>query len=930
MNTNATDSPEFSHGSHTRSLQGDVRWLASALGRVIRRLEGDTCFEAVEELRTSCRSRRRKEPDAPTLAEIFRVVQALELPTATQVARAFTLFFLLINTAEQVQGVRQNRDRRSPDDADDAESGSMRNVLQILKKQGHSASATHKALSRLIVEPVLTAHPTEATRRTVLSLQDRVALLLLERDHASPSRRGEIEAALEAEVELLWLTSEVRNDRLQVLDEVGNALWYLEDRLFGASARVIERVREDFAAVFEEEIPPPLSLAFGSWVGGDRDGNPYVTPGITEEAARRSAHSVLGKYVGEVSALIERLSLSDRIVHVPSRFRASIEADSKLLPAEWAKNQRRDADEPIRLKLSFIRARLLQCQRLLEAHSSNTPAVFPAAYSKVDDFERDLGLIDEALHQAGAIHARRTLLDPLRMRVRMLGFHGFCMDVREDAFELRRAFEEIASNLKHPEFDYSALEQELLGTRPLVGPLQRLSERSENVVQAFRAVKHIHEQVSPEAASTYVVSMTRSADDLLRVLLLAREAGLVNLAADPPESKLDVVPLFETLDDLTHAASTMRQLFQSQVYSRQLQARGMRQEVMLGYSDSAKDAGLLTSSWSLYCTQRELQNVCDEAGVALELFHGRGGTVGRGGGSPVFRALSALPPGTVGHRVKITEQGEVISQKYGIASLAEQTLEVTLAGTLLATFSDWREQLKPGEEKKFEERMHALSLTALSVFRRLVHEDPGVFELFVKCTPVEELAHVHFGSRPVYRQGGAGSLQGIRAIPWGFGWMQNRLILPGWLGVGSALQEALSTEGGLEELQRMEEVWPFFADFVAKVEMVCAKVDIDIARLYVDELHGSQALFEVLQQEYAATVESILAIKRQQRLLERQPTLERNLLLRDPYVDPLSVLQVVFMKQQKDCEKDSEQCALLNSALSTTLNGVAQGLRNTG
>ena len=913
-----------------RSLHEDVRWLASALGRVIRRLEGDRCFEAVEALRTSSRARRRQEANAPELAAIFAQVQELELNTATKVARAFTLFFLLINTAEQVHRVRRHRDRSAKQSDQDVEYGSMRRVFQILSDQGHSADTVLNAISDLSVRPVLTAHPTEATRRTVLSLQDRLARLLLERDRASETRRTEVETALEAEVELLWLTSEVRHDRLQVLDEVGNVLWYFEDRLFDVSARVVEHLREDFSSVFAKDIEAPLALSFGSWVGGDRDGNPYVTPEITEEAARRSAHSVLGKYTDCIDDLIERLSLSDRIVLVPPSLRSSIEADSKDLPEVWQKNQRRDADEPIRLKLSFIRARLIQTKRRLEARSANRPGVFPAAYASAAGFARDLELIDEALKKAGATRARQTLLIPLLRRLQMLGFHGFCMDVRDDAYELARTFDEIASALKQPAFDYETLEKELLSTRPLLGPLQRMSEKGESVVQTFRAIKNIHDQVSPDAASTYIVSMTKSAEDLLRVLLLAREAGLVNLASDPPESALDVVPLFETLDDLNSAAPIMKRLFESDVYARQLQARGMRQEVMLGYSDSAKDAGLLTSSWALYCTQRDLADVCKQAGVKPALFHGRGGTVGRGGGSPVFRALSALPPGTVGTRVKITEQGEVISQKYGIMSLAERTLEVTLAGTVLAMFSDWREQLQPGEQERFEALMHGLSGTALRVFRKLVHEDTALFELFVKCTPVEELAHVHFGSRPAYRQRGAGALQGIRAIPWVFGWMQTRLILPGWLGVGSALQEVLATRGGLEQLQRMAEVWPFFDDLVGKVEMVCAKVDVDIARLYVEELGGSLELYDTLQKEFQATVDAILAIKKQRRLLEQQPTLESTLLLRDPYVDPLSLLQVAFMKRKRKCVDGSKECDLLNSALSTTLNGVAQGLRNTG
>ncbi len=443
-------------------------------------------------------------------------------------------------------------------------------------------------------------------------------------------------------------------------------------------------------------------------------------------------------------------------------------------------------------------------------------------------------------------------------------------------------------------------------------------------------MRDIQDELGPSATSTYIISMTKSDVDLLRVLLLGREAGLVDLAADPPVSRIDVVPLFETRDDLEASTDIMRRLFSDKVWRRQLEARGMRQEVMLGYSDSAKDAGVLPAAWSLYKAQERFAEVAEEFGVSLTLFHGRGGTVGRGGGSPVYRALAALPPGTVDRRIKITEQGEVISQKFGLLPIAERSLEVMLSGTLLATITDWRDGLASGEEARFRGIIDRLAADALPVFRRLVYEQDRLFQLFQGSTPVRELAHVHYGSRPAYRERGAGTMKGIRAIPWVFGWTQIRLMLPGWLGVGTALSNIIAEEGGLDTLRRMAAAWPFFDDLLGKVEMVCAKADLEIARCYVERLGGDRALFDELEAEYQRTVDAVCAIRAYDGLLGENPVLRTAINLRNPYVDTLSLLQVSLLDKKRKTEDGTDDRTALDDALGTTLNGVAQGLRNTG
>lgn len=892
------------------ALREDVRRLSSMLGQVVRRLEGETAFEAVESLRVACRKRRRGEPEAQDLGALLRRVEALDLGVASVVARAFTQFFLLINTAEQVHRVR--RRRRSPHRGQ-PQPGSPRWALEQLASAGHDADTVEAALARMEVRPVLTAHPTEAAPRAVLDLQARVADLLIRRDEATPAEREDIDDALLAEVEVLWLTSEVRWSRPSVMDEVSNALWYLEDRLIDACARVREATRRAFADVFGRPAEVGPLVVPGSWVGGDRDGNPYVTPDLTRTAVRRAAAAVARRYREEVLALDGRLTLSVRHARVPEALLASLAEEAG--PGE----------EPLRQKLAAIAERLDRTARRLAEEGA-----VEDAYPDAERLLADLALVGEALDAAGATCARRALLDPLLRRVRAYGLHGFRLDVREDAAAHTAALGAVAAALEVAPLDETGLRTELLGRRPLVGPFTPLDEDARRTVETFRAVADAQREAGAAAASTYIISMAQRAEDLLRVLLLGREAGLVDLAAHPPVSAIDVVPLFETRDDLLRAPAVMRGLFEDPVYARQLEARGRRQEVMIGYSDSAKDAGILPAAWALYTAQAALAEVCRTHRVELTLFHGRGGTVGRGGGSPVYRALAALPPGSVAGRIKITEQGEVISQKFGLPSLAERSLEVMFTGTLMAGFADWRAAVDDSEQRRFHAVMDRLADIALPVFRRLVHEQPALFELFRHTTPVRELTHVHFGSRPVYRERGRASMEGIRAIPWVFGWTQTRLMLPGWLGVGTALATVIAEPGGLDLLRRMAQRWPFFDDLLAKVEMVCAKADLDVARLYVEHLDGDLALFDGLAAELRRTVDAVLAIRETDALLAGDPVLAATIGLRNPYVDVLSLLQVGLLRRKRVRGDHDPERVRRDEALGTTLNGVAQGLRNTG
>ncbi|MEO5816711.1 MAG: phosphoenolpyruvate carboxylase [Gemmatimonadaceae bacterium] len=913
-------------------LHEDVRRLAAALGRVIRRLEGEEAFATVENLRRDARARRRGDPDAPSLETLLAHVEGLPAPLCATAARAFTLFFLLINTAEQVHRVR--RSRVYARDADAApQPASARWTMRKLREAGRSADAVLSAITRLDVRPVLTAHPTESTRRTLLALQARVADLLLGWETTAHAERREAEERLDGEIELLWLTAEIRSDRPTVLDEVSTTLWYLETRLIDASATArdaLMRAFEDEFGATADALRIPVPIHLGNWVGGDRDGNPFVTPETTVASARRASHVILGRYGRALDDLVERLALSAQLAPPPPELLASIENDQQLLPDVFAMNRVRNSSEPVRLKLSFMAARVAATRRLVAARDGGTLRPEPAAYATIADFEGDLLLVRDSVLAAGAFEACRTVLDPMIAVVRAHGFHGFMLDIRDHADMHRGALDEITGLLGLQPLDAAAMRAELSGRRPLVGGHLPVSDATRRVLDTFQAIRTIQDEAGESATSTYIISMARSAEDLFRVLLFARETGLLDLAADVPVSRLDVVPLFETLDDLDRAADVMRELLLDPVYRRQLTARGNRQEVMLGYSDSAKDAGLLSASWALYRAQEALAAVFRDAGVDLLLFHGRGGGVGRGGGSPVHRALSALPPGTVNGHIKITEQGEIISQQFGLLPVAERSLEVTVSGVLLHGFTDWRVGLDPSEVARFREVVDSLAKRSYDFYRSVVHEGPELFTLFRVATPIAELADARFGSRPAYRPGANSGIDGIRAIPWAFGWTQIRLMLTGWLGVGTALSEAIATEQGLNELRHMTRTWPFFDDFLAKVEMVCAKTDLEIARAYVERLGGDTALLVRLEQEYQRTVESVLKIRETSHLIADVPVLSAAIALRNPYVDPLSLLQIALLERKRHAEASGEDHAVIDDILATTVSGIAQGLRNTG
>ena len=805
--------------------------------------EGQELLDREEEIRQL--SRRAREGGSTELREeLARAVAALDLDRQTKILRAFTLYFQLANLAEQHHRLRRRREyeheQRVPRE-------SLAEAFGRLEEAGVGESELAAAAERLSLELVLTAHPTEATRRTILSAHVRLAGLLAALD------AGErIDKRAAEEITMLWQTDEVRSARPRVTDEVRHGHWFFEVSLFDAAPALV--------GAFRERLPgAPLPLRFGSWIGGDMDGNPAAGPETIVEALARARALVQARYRAEVRELAAGLGLSTTLVGVSQELLDSIAADEASFPEYAEQIGEQNRDEPYRRKLSFVWWRL----------GSGAP------YVHERDLTADLDVVDRSLRaHRGARIADGRLAD-LRRRVELFGFQLAKLDVRLHAKEL--------------------------------------AERSERVVETFQTMAAVQGEYGRQALDTLIISGTSSPADVLTALELAEDTGADVLP----------VPLFETIDDLRAAPQTVETLLASPFFAGLVDARG-RLEVMVGYSDSGKDGGYLTAQWEIYRAQEALAALAARRGVDLTIFHGRGGSAGRGGG-PTHAAILAQPAGRPPGRLKVTEQGETISFKYGLRGLAYRNLEAALAATLLAAFPH-AIGVEPPENAR--ELMSSMSGRAFAVYRALVWEDDDFVPFFRAFTPIDELALLEIGSRPARRPEGEDYLASLRAIPWVFAWTQNRCLLPAWYGCGTAFSEVMGESSGRRELRRLYAEWPFFRSLVDNVEMTLAKSSFEIARGYlplVPEGEARERLFGVLEAEHARAVAAVLDIVESRELLERQPILQRSVRLRNPYVDPMNAIQVELLKRWRETGDEEVKRPLLRS-----IAGIAAALRNTG
>ncbi len=878
-------------------LRRDVRSPGIVLGRVLVEQAGQDLFATVEQLRRlliESRARaQRSQSGSEELQEAQAMIRGLGIEQAYWVTKAFSIYFELTNLAETNH--RKRRRRVGKLHPGHALPGSFRGTLLRMRDAGISADEALSALRSIKVVPVFTAHPTEVARRTILSKRRRIAGYLeqLDRLPLPATEAAELERAITAEVTSLWQTDEVRVQRPQVTDEIRMGLDHYPMSLFEAVPRLYTEIRESFADVYGSRLPfdeIPEVLSFGSWIGGDRDGNPYVTSESTREALERAQNTILDHYVAEVQQRIEQLSLSNRQVGYSEAFRHRLQEYARRLGEEPARMGRISETELYRGFLSYVVVRLRDSRQHMGRANS---------YRSASEFEADLRLVRQSLKENRAEELAERLLDPLLRKVRSFGFHLSSLDIRQHARVLCAA---AAAGAGTPE-----------------------GSSNTEVRELFAEIADWKKTFPAAAVQRFVISGVEHEDHVCALLRLAQLAGL-KLEGSRDDPGIMPVPLFESIVSLRNAAAIMEKIWSNSEYRGLIDSWSGWQEVMLGYSDSNKDGGMLTSLWELYKAHRALHQAARKHGIRMRLFHGRGGTVGRGGG-PTHAAILAQPAGDFSGKIRITEQGEVLNWKYSDPVLAEWNLEIMIAACLESLARP--EGPEPGADTQWAGAMEEMSSNAFAYYRKHIAESPDVLAYFEQATPVNELEHARIGSRPSRRSTNR-ALEELRAIPWVFGWMQSRHALPAWFGVGYAFEKFAARGPAYEnQLQDMAAHFPLFNDLVRNVELAMAKADLAIAQLYaslVTDERLRQRVWKLISEEFERTRKMLLLVKQQGKLLEKNAVLSRSIRLRNPYVDPMSLIQVDLLRRKR-LGDDSEA---LHYALGATINGIAAGLHNTG
>ncbi len=933
-----------------RQLSEDIRLLGGLLGDIIRRLAGDQAFELVEEVRAAAKA-LRAEPSVEAAKSLRERLDQLELPELRTLIRAFSIYFDLVNLAEQQARVRANR-LRTLEMAPEPLAESPQAALTRLRANGCTGEQVTDLLDRALLSCVFTAHPSEARRRTVLEKLNAISAELdrLEYVHLLPSEREDSIASIAEQLETMWMTSSVRSDRPIVIDEVRQGLELVEDSLFEVIPRVYRQLETAMTAVYPEVFQSPTKndhvpaiLKFGSWIGGDRDGNPFVTHDVTAKTVRIQQEVLLKHYLKLVHQLGTHLSHSEQFVKLGNEFKATLPSDTEQAGTPSAVDEQaamrrvrnsRD-DEPYRLKCRFIANKL---RRTLDHFHTFTPSwceesqsLPVGVYTYRKQLQDDLEGIAADLESVGARYAAQGTIRELIRLVQVFGIHMLTLDIRQHSGRHVSAIDEIFSwcgvhasyaNLS-PTERFDLLSKELVQRRPLIPTHLPFSAETKEVIQTFRTISAVLEQHAPEAIETYIISGVTDAAHVLEVLLLAREAGLFD--PDKGISRLNIAPLFEALEPLNEATLIINRLLSLDVYRKHVELRGNIQEVMIGYSDSNKESGFLQSAWALYRAQRSLGETPSQTGVAIQIFHGRGGAVGRGGG-PANQAILAQPPGSTGGRLRITEQGEVIADRYGHKAIAERHLGQLINAVLRSSFETEVDKHDPLWERLVER----LAEKACKHYRHLIHETPDFLSYFEQATPLHEIGSLKIASRPA-RRNAAQDIDQLRAIPWVFSWMQSRHTLPGWFGLGSAISEHLAEHPeDLAALLSMYQVWPFWRTLIDNAQMILAKADMVIARQYAELVKDEKTrttVYDRIEAEYHRTVDVILKMTGQKMLLERAPVLLHSIERRNPYVDPLSFIQLVLLRRLRSGAEPRDE---LLTAVLESINGIAAGLKNTG
>jgi phosphoenolpyruvate carboxylase len=904
------------------ALRYDTRLLGRLLGDTIRAQEGDDVFNVIERIRV-LGVRFHRDDDVSAREELEAATRGLDPDRAIRVVRAFGHFSHLANVAEDQHHIR--RTRAYAKSLAPPRQGSVGHALRRAHDAGVTRAQLQAFFARALCSPVLTAHPTEVRRRSFIERELEIARLLDERDRINftPDELDANRDALRRAVLILWQTSILRDSRLRVIDEIANGLAYFDQTLLRQLPVFYAALAKGLAAVDASwaDIDVPSFLRVGSWIGGDRDGNPFVTADVLRQALSMHSSRALTYYLKEIDQLGAELSLDDRIVKITPEMAALVERS----PDHAASREH----EPYRRAIAGLFARLQATARALGMHGLPEDGLPAPAYASAEEFEADLAILEHALatHHSELIADGR--LENLRRAVDLFGFHLASLDLRQNSDVHEKVIGELFEAVGQPYLTLDddgrvqALIAELEQPRLLTSPQVHYSELASAELAIVRGAAEGRARYGAAAVPHYVISKASSVSDVLEVAVLLKEAGLQR--ASDHSLDLDIVPLFETIADLRGCAAIVEKLFSLPCYRRLLKSRGDVQEIMLGYSDSNKDGGYTTSTWELFKAEVALVEVCRRHDVALRLFHGRGGSVGRGGG-PSYQAILAQPAGAVQGAIRITEQGEVIAAKYSNPEVARRNLETLAAATLEATLLPTVHEAAPD----FIAVMEALSASACAAYRDLVYETDGFDTYFRQSTVIGEIANLNIGSRPASR-GSSARIEDLRAIPWVFSWSQCRLMLPGWYGFGSAIADFLRArpEDGMASLRKMYREWPFFTTMLSNMDMVLAKSDLRIASRYaglVADVALRHSIFERLEQEWRRTVTALLSITEQQELLQTNPLLARSIRNRFPYIDPLNHIQVELLRRHRADETDAKALA----GIHLTINGIAAGLRNSG
>ncbi len=900
--------------SSHEQLRADIRRLGNQLGEALVRQHGEGLLDLVEEVRSLGKSARRGGSSEAS-QDLHTLLTELDTGEVIPLVRAFTTYFYLANVAEQVHRIE---DLASDDRY-------LRATVDRIVSAGLDQALVDDVITRFEARPVFTAHPTEAARRSILTKRGAIADLITQRlEEQNPDQVDLIDRRSAELIDQIWQTDELRTERPTVVDEARSALYYLvglAETVLPALAEIIDSQLGRLSLVSN-----PAPLRFGTWVGGDRDGNPGVTATTTLEALALQHDRGVTLLIEMVEELSEELSMSTLLTEPSPELVASLVEDRQQLPDVWQRERSRTAEAPYRLKCSYIHAKLINTRARIKADSAHIEGV---DYDHPDQLIEELDSMADSLRESRGQLIASGAVQRVRRAATILGFQMAVLDIRQHSARHSAAIDELFSNVgidtasMSPEEKLALLSAELTEPRPLSGPTTVLADDHAETLSTFHAIREAHRRYGRQVIESYIISMTETPADVVEAAVLAREAGLIDLKRGIAD--IGFVPLVETIEDLRRSGPLLDGLLQDPRYRELVSLRGDVQEVMLGYSDSNKVGGITASQWEIYKAQRVMRNIAETHGVHLRLFHGRGGTIGRGGG-PTHAAILAQPFGTVDGTIKITEQGEVISEKYGNPEIAARNLELMVASVLESSLLHRQSRRSKEMLDRWTEAMDAFAESAYQAYQQLAGH-PSLVPYFLSSTPVEELGKMNIGSRPSRRPGALGGVDDLRAIPWVFGWTQTRQIVPGWFGVGSGLAAARAA-GYDEVVHQMADEWSFMRTFLSNVEMTLFKTDLDISSSYVNELVAPEhrGLMDVIRAEYELTIEQVLAVKGAGELLEDSPLLQRTLEVRDIYLDPINYLQVGLLSRRRAGEESPE----LDRALLLTVNGIAAGMRNTG